>query len=146
MQGLYKKILIATDGSENNISAIKEGLRIAQACGSEIYAVYVIDDSVLNQASLSDGETPVYDQLKEEGKRAVERVKAMAGDVDVKTAVLEGKPAKEIVKFGADNGADLLVVGTTGKSHIESLLLGSVADALVRTAQCPVLVIKAKAV
>ncbi len=144
MQELYKNILIATDGSENNVAAIMEGLRIARACGSNVYAVYVIDDNVLNQASLSDGETPVYDQLKEEGKRAVERVKALSDGINVKAAVLEGKPSREIAGFAADNGVDLLVVGTVGKSDIEALLLGSVADALIRTAQCPVLVIKSK--
>lgn len=144
MQGLYKKIVIATDGSENNRAAVEEGLRIARACGSIVYAVYVIDDAVLNAASLGEGEAPVYEQLRDEGRRAVEGARAISDGIDVKTSVLEGKPAGEITRFGADIGADLLVVGTRGKSSIETLLLGSVADAVIRTATCPVLVIKSK--
>ena len=85
----------------------------------------------------------MYQLLKEEGEEAVGRVKAAApAGADVETHVLEGNPALEITKFAKDNDCDLIVVGTLGKSGIDRILLGSVAEKVVRIAPCPVLVIK----
>lgn len=138
MQGLYKNILIATDGSENNLSAVKEGLRVAQACGSKVSAVYVIDDAVL----VSDDETNVYRTLSAEGKKAVGRVQEMANGVDVQTFVIEGKPSRAIAEFVISHGIDLVVVGTKSKNAIESLILGSVAGSVIKAVDCPVLAVK----
>ncbi len=80
--------------------------------------------------------------LEDEGKRAVSQVKEMAGGLPVETFVLSGHPASTIVQFARDNGIDLIVTGTLGKSGIEELLLGSVADHVIRHAPCPVLVVK----
>jgi nucleotide-binding universal stress UspA family protein len=87
----------------------------------------------------------MYQLLKEEGEEAVGRVKAGAGpDVEIETRVLEGNPALEITKFAKDNDCDLIVVGTLGKSGIDRILLGSVAEKVVRIAPCPVLVIRSQ--
>jgi len=137
MQELYKNILIATDGSENNVAAIKEGLRVAQACGAAVSAVYVIDDSVLGTE-----DTDAYEELSAEGKKAVARVKEMAGGVEVQTFVIEGKPSNAIADFAAGHGIDLVVVGTKSKGTIESLLLGSVASSVIKAVACPVLAVK----
>lgn len=138
MQGLYKNILIATDGSENNLAAITEGLRIAQACGSIVNAVYVIDDNVL----ASDDDADIYQTLSAEGKKAVARVKEMAGGVEVQTFVIEGKPSRALADFASGHGIDLLVIGTKGKNALESLLLGSVASSVIKAVACPVLAVK----
>ncbi len=139
---LFKKILIATDGSEKNRSALDEGLRIARACGSVVYAVYVIDMSAFSSTS---GEIPMgdtYRMLEEEGRQAMSRVQALAGDVSVEMSVLEGRPATEIVELAKTKDVDLLVIGTHGKKGLERLLLGSVAEAVIRSAPCKVLVVK----
>jgi len=140
MQGLYKKILIATDGSENNLSAVKEGLRVAQACGSTVSAVYVIDDDVLG----TDGDMDIFSTLSAEGKKAVARVKEMAGGVEVQTFVIEGKPSRAIADFVTSHGIDLVVVGTKSKNALESLLLGSVASSVIKAVSCPVLAVKSQ--
>lgn len=143
MAQIFKNILIATDGSENNRTAIREALRIAQALGSKLVAVYVIDTNVLNSAAFGDGENFVYSSLKAEGDKAIEHLKEMAKDkVEVEVHILQGKPASAITEFAAKNGIDLIVVGASGKSGITGLLLGSVADRIIRTSSCPVLVIK----
>jgi nucleotide-binding universal stress UspA family protein len=56
--------------------------------------------------------------------------------------IREGKPAAEIIRFAAEKKADLIVIGSRGKGGLERLLLGSVADEVVRTAPCSVLVVK----
>ena len=140
MQGLYKNILIATDGSENNLSAVKEGLRVAQACGSTVSAVYVIDDDVLS----TDGDMDIFNTLSTEGKKAVARVKEMADGVEVQTFVIEGKPSRAIADFVSSHGIDLVVVGTKSKNALESLLLGSVASSVIKAVSCPVLAVKSQ--
>ena len=139
---LFKKILIATDGSEKNRSALDEGLRIARACGATVYAVYVIDMSAFSSTS---GEIPMgdtYRMLEEEGRQAMSRVQALAGDVSMEMSVLEGRPATEIVELAKTKDVDLLVIGTHGKKGLERLLLGSVAESVIRSAPCKVLVVK----
>jgi nucleotide-binding universal stress UspA family protein len=136
------RILIATDGSEKNRPALDEGIKIAHAFGADVYAVYVIDIGTF--ASMS-GDIPVgdtYQIFHAEAELAFSRINALAGDVKVETAILEGHPAAEIVKFAAAKKIDLIVIGTQGKKGLERLLLGSVAEEIIRSAPCKVLVVK----
>ena len=143
MSELFKKILIATDGSKYTKGAIREGLAIARLNRSRVFAVYVIDTRALTTVDGMPTPENMYVLLEQEGKQAVEQVKRMAGDLPVETAVITGHPASAITGFAKDKGVNLIVVGTLGKSGIEELLLGSVADKIIRTAPCPVLVVKA---
>jgi nucleotide-binding universal stress UspA family protein len=143
MEKLFGKILIATDASENNKPAVEEGLRIARSCGSIVHAVYVIDNRALDTVS---ADVPVrnttYQVIRDEAGKAVDKVLSHAGDVTVETAILEGQPSTEIVKYAAEKQIDLIVIGTRGKRGIERLLLGSVAENVIRSAECKVLVVK----
>lgn len=143
MAEIFKKILIATDGSKRTQSAVETGLQIASDHKSKVYAIYVVDTVTFTSIPMDVTWENMYQLLKDEGEEAVGRVKSAAGPgLDVETRVLEGNPALEITKFAKDNDLDLIVVGTLGKSGIDRLLLGSVAEKVVRIAPCPVLVIK----
>ena len=145
MAELFKKILIATDGSKRTQNAVETGLEIARVHQSKVSAVYVVDTVTFTSVPMDVTWENMYQLLKEEGEEAVGRVKAAApAGVDVETHVLEGNPALEITKFAKDNGIDLIVVGTLGKSGIDRILLGSVAEKVVRIAPCPVLVIRSQ--
>lgn len=139
---LFEKILIATDGSEKNRAALDEGIAIARACNALVYAVYVIDSRAIASAA---GDIPLgdtYRMYQTEADQALSRVRAQAGEMKVETAVLEGNPAAEVVRFAAAHTIDLIVIGTQGKKGLERLLLGSVAEEIIRSAQCKVLVVK----
>ena len=143
MAELFKKILIATDGSKRTQSAVQTGLEIARVHQSKVYVVYVVDTVTFTSVPMDVTWENMYQLLKEEGEEAAGRVKAEAGPgMEVETYVLEGNPALEITKFAKDHGCDLIVVGTLGKSGIDRILLGSVAEKVVRIAPCPVLVIR----
>jgi nucleotide-binding universal stress UspA family protein len=142
MAGLFHKVLIATDGSKYSQGAAREGLEIARLHGAKVFALYVIDTRALNMATGMPVPGNLYTVLQEEGMHAVGRVKQMAAGTEVETFVLPGLPASEIVDFAEDNGVDLIVMGSLGKSGIEALLLGSVASRVIRHAPCPVLVVK----
>jgi len=140
--GLFTKILVATDGSDKNRAAVDEGLRIGRACGVPAHVVYVADISALGSGSpdLMIGST--WEMVLREGEKALARIRDMAGDVALETVILEGKPAAEIVRYAREKEIDLIVIGTQGKRGIERILLGSVAESIIRTAPCKVLVVK----
>jgi len=142
MAEIFKKILIATDGSKRTQSAVETGIELARQHKSKIYAVYVVDTVTFTSIPMDVTWENMYQLLKDEGEDAVTRVRDIAQGLDLETHVLEGNPAVEITRFAMDNGVDLIVVGTLGKSGIDRILLGSVAEKVVRIAPCPVLVIK----
>lgn len=142
MAELFKKILIATDGSKRTQNAVDMGLKMAREQHSKVYAVYVVDTVTFTSIPMDVTWENMYQLLKDEGEEAVKVIKDNAAGTDVETHVLEGNPAVEITKFANDNGVDLIVMGTLGKSGIDRILLGSTAEKVIRIANCPVLVIK----
>ena len=142
MAELFKKILIATDGSKRTQDAVEMGLKIAKDQHSKVYAIYVVDTVTFTSIPMDVTWENMYQLLKDEGEEAVKLIKDKAEGIDVETHVLEGNPAVEITKYAADNGVDLIVMGTLGKSGIDRILLGSTAEKVIRIAHCPVLVIK----
>lgn len=144
MAELFKKILIATDGSKRTQDAVEMGLKIAKDQGSKVYAIYVVDTVTFTSIPMDVTWENMYQLLKDEGEEAVKIIKDKAAGTDVETHVLEGNPAVEITKYAADNGVDLIVMGTLGKSGIDRILLGSTAEKVIRIAHCPVLVIKSE--
>lgn len=139
---LFKRILIATDGSENNYAAIYEAIRIAKISRSMVYAVYVIDSSTYSSVSADVPLGNTYQVYQAEAEKAFSRIISLAGNLNVETNILEGRPAAEVVKFAQTNNCDLIVIGTQGKSGLVRLILGSVAEDIIRSAQCKVLVVK----
>jgi nucleotide-binding universal stress UspA family protein len=140
---LFEKILVATDGSERNKAAVEEALKIGRIGGSTVIAAYVMDVSVFESASpdvvvVRD----TWNVIQREADAALARIRTLADGVNLETIILEGKPAAEIVRFATENQIDLIVIGTKGKRGFERLLLGSVAEHVVREASCKVLVVK----
>jgi nucleotide-binding universal stress UspA family protein len=141
-EGLFTRILVATDGSERNRAAVEEALRIGRACGSPVHAVYVADISTLESASADVVIGDTWDLVQREAAMALARIRDIAEGVELETVVLEGKPATEILRYAKEQGIDLIVIGTQGKRGIERILLGSVAENIIRNASCKVLVVK----
>ncbi|WP_440950949.1 universal stress protein [Methanosphaerula subterraneus] len=83
-----------------------------------------------------------YLLLQNEANQVLDRVRTLGGDLKMETKILEGRPATEIVDFAENNGIDLIVIGTQGKTGIKRLLLGSVAETVIRSATSMVLVVK----
>lgn len=147
MSGIFDRVLIATDGSENNMAAVEKGLAVARLCGSAVYAVYVVDAAMADSTGpvITSASGDLIRRLEAEGMAALGRVQEMAAGLELKTIVILGRPAPSIVACATENKADLIVVGSQGKGGIERLLLGSVASKVVQTADRPVLVVKSRA-
>jgi len=142
MTGIYQNIVITTDGSEKNISAVIEGLMIARLTGACVKVIFVIDMKPLYSGVAEESYGDIYDSYEKDGKDALQNIRDLAGDLKIETYLLSGKPATEIVRFAKENETDLLIVGTQGKSGLGKMILGSVAENVVRTAPCSVLVVR----
>ncbi|KKG11490.1 universal stress protein [Methanosarcina sp. 2.H.A.1B.4] len=144
---LYRKIMIATDGSESARKAADTAIELARLSGAKIYAVCVIDRSIYSSAPEDmEWEEAMYDRFRELGEEAVSYVEKTAKNagLQVEPTLLEGHPAEEIVNFAEKNGVDLIIVGSLGKSGIERFLIGSVSENVFRNAKGPVLVVRGR--
>ena len=138
----FKKILIPTDGSEYTQKAITQGLEIARVMGAEVTALYVVDQTSFVNFPMDSTVVSIYSLLEKEGQDAVDHVVEEGAKVGVKVTPLvqEGSPVKRIVELAKDH--DLVVMGTLGRTGISKILLGSVAERVVRFAPTPVLVVR----
>lgn len=146
MDGKFKKILIATDSSQHTKSAITEGMALAKLAGAKVYVVYVVDTAAFASMPMDATWESMYELLRKEGDAATRKIEteAVAQNLEIERVILEGNPAHEIVKFADTNKIDLIVMGTLGKSGLERFLLGSVAEKVIRTATCPVMVVRSE--
>lgn len=142
-EGTYNKIMIATDGSEPARKAIEKGVNLAKITGAKLYAVYVIIPTA-HSARDFGWEKVAMEHFSSEGQGATRFVEdaAKAADVEVESVLLEGHPADEIIKFAEQNGIEMIVMGTLGKTGLDRFLLGSVAENVVRNSKVPVLVVR----
>jgi len=141
-----KKILVATDFSEAADAALSYGRAFARAFSARLHVLHVVDDMYLRLGG--DAYAAVLPELQQDVERqARERLDALLMDNDptplpTDTIIREGAAAPEIVKYAKDADIDLIVVGTHGRSAVAHLLMGSVAERVVRTASCPVLTVR----
>ena len=143
-----KKILVATDFSEPSEAALAYGRELARTFGAKLTVLYVVEN-VLTRAYGTEGFVLAEPDLQaglEASARAQVDALLSAEDRDVLRAsgrvITSNAPAAAIVTCARDEGVDLLVMGTHGRGAMAHLLMGSVAERVVRTAPCPVLTVR----
>jgi nucleotide-binding universal stress UspA family protein len=145
---IYRKIMVATDGSEFVRGAVATAIEIARLSEAKLYTVYVIPDDGFSVTYPKDVqlEKTFADYFRTEGKEATAYVETSGRDekIEVESVILEGSPAHEIADFAEKNDIDLIVMGTHGKTGIRRFLLGSVAENVVRHSRRAVLVVRGK--
>jgi nucleotide-binding universal stress UspA family protein len=143
---MYKRILIATDGSDKSRLAAVEGIELAKALGAEILALNVVNEVVIASAvrQLGSDRKEVEDKLMAGGKKAVDDLQKMgsAAGVKVDPMVRMGSPANMVIDVANSEGADLIVMGSHGESGASKLLIGSVVQKVLYWATMPVLVVR----
>ena len=152
----FKKILIATDGSEHVKKAVTYAIELAMLYGAKLHAVYVMDIKAdcareLYTDRSSGGlkrilrkESHCAEIYRKEGEAATKYIEEIAKNegLDIKKWIVQGHPAEEILKLAQDQYIDLIVMGTLGRGGIEKFLLGSVADKVIRNSRVPVLTVR----
>lgn len=141
---MYDDVLIPTDGSDVASDTMEHGLAIAADHDAIIHALYVIDNRLVMAADRSDRDA-VRDNLEREGEAAIERIVDAATErgLEARSALRSGTPDREIINYSAENGIDLIAIGSHGKSPREKVQsLGSVSERVVDSATVPVFVVK----
>lgn len=153
---MYKRIVVATDGSDTSSIAVEHAVQLAKDQRARLRFVHVVE-SIGYAVSLAGAypfdPTPLWEALREDGRKALAtaEAKARSAGVDAETALLEDQEPPErvaaiLAKDAQKWDADLIVLGTHGRRGFDRLLLGSVAQALIRMAPTPVLLVRAKTI
>ena len=146
---MFKKIMVATDGSQTSIRTAELAVGLARLSRGSIIAIYVVDVYRLahlpGYAAFPSLSSRLMELMLKEGELAISEVENMACDAGVpfSSIIAEGDPSQEIVKRSHKSGADLLVLGRIGRSDLEKILLGCVAEKVVRHSKIPVLIVPA---
>ena len=123
-----KKILYPTDFSSYSNQAYFHALALAETYGASLTVVYV-------HAPDTSGDKAYW-------KGQLEQVRPVNPRIPVTHVLLDGDPADEISRYAADAGIDVIVIGTHGRTGVDRLVMGSVAERVMREAPCSVLVVK----
>ena len=135
-------ILVATDGSPASAAASDEAIDLAQRLGAHLLVINVVNIPEVTAASAMFPGTVIG--AREEAESIARAVvdEARRSGVIATYLTWEGQPGEAIVSAAESEGADLIVVGTHGRSVIGRLLLGSVSEYVVRHSRVPVLVVR----
>ena len=138
----FKKILVPTDGSEYTKASIFKAVELAKIVGASITALYVVDQNVFGNVPFDASVTAIYNKMEMEGKNATSFVEKICkeNNIEVDEKIISGGPVKTIVE--ESKNYDLIVMGTLGRTGFSKLMMGSVAERVIRYAKCPVLVVK----
>ena len=139
---MYKRILVPTDGSEFAKKAQKHALFLAKVSGAEIIAVSVTENNFVNGLPLDDEVYQLNQILKERSEENLKEFDELNVDeLKITHVIREGSPAKVILEDAGEEDVDLIVMGSSGKSGFDRFIMGSVADKVVNSAKCAVLVV-----
>jgi nucleotide-binding universal stress UspA family protein len=136
--GMYNHVVVPTDGSDAAERAADHTLDIAERYGADVHVVYVVDTTIYE---LADAPRSIVGLLKQGGQNAVERIATDARDrnLPVTTDVLRGVPHEEILAYARGVDADMIAMGTRGRTADTDRLLGSTTARVVRRSDVPVL-------
>ena len=138
-----RKILVPIDFSDLSRAALRHAARVARWTSAEVHAIHVVParSTLWALAPTLGPHTPESGRWRSE-REVEEFVQAVAARGGVWSVhVREGEPMHEIVDLARTSGADLIVMGTHGRSGLKRLVLGSVAEGVLRRTPCPVLTV-----
>ena len=144
----FTRILVPTDFSPAADLALAHAKALAQAFGASLHLLHVFDDPYTAAAYAPEVFATLPPEYREAAfADAVRQLNQRIGAQEIRefggtTDVVVGSPAREIVRVAAERGVDLIVMGTHGRSGLAHLVLGSVAERVVRTAPCAVLTVR----
>ena len=137
---MYDEILLPTDGSDAAEAAVEHAVRLARTYDARVHVLYVVEPL---PAAEYDA-TSVLDALRREGDRVTGETadRLERSELETVTAVRTGAAHRVILDYAAESGIDLIVMGTHGRRGLGRVLLGSVAEKVVRLADQPVMTVR----
>lgn len=143
-----KRIVVPLDFSAYSKQALAYATAYASKFGASLYILHVIEEQ-LHPAYYVTGDVSIFKlipDLREKSHTALQQFagKEIPKNIEHSFHIREGRAHNEIVNFGEEQDADLIVITTHGLSGLDHLLIGSTTEKVVRKAKCPVLAVKAK--
>ncbi|KYH27188.1 universal stress protein [Halalkalicoccus paucihalophilus] len=138
---MYDRILVPTDGSTDAENALSHAVELAAAFDATIHGLYVVDLDRYGSVGSFD---PLDKRLEGIGREALATVERVAADrgVETVTELREGSVHRQINDYAAEHDIDAIVMGSRGRSRLDRMLVGSVTERVVRTADRPVIVVR----
>ena len=141
-----RKILVPTDFSLGARGALKLAISLARPMGASItlFNVFPLPNYILPDGTVFLAEAPTVAQIASRASDALTQIKhGLASEgLTVHVDAVAGAPADEIVRYARENAFDMVIMGTHGRTGLAHLLIGSVAERVVRTSSCPVLTVR----
>jgi len=140
---MFRKILVAVDDSAIAAHAAETGVRLARSVGAELGFIHVVDTSEAYAPETGVAAADVIAIEVRAGKKLLERLgrRAEGTPTTVEFAAV-GNPALEVARAAKEWPADVIVIGSHGRGGLRRVLMGSVAEGVMRHAPCPVLVVR----
>ncbi|QSZ66520.1 universal stress protein [Methanofollis aquaemaris] len=141
---MFHTIVVAVDGSEISMKALETAMHEAEVWDADLHLVYVVETSMFSSIPMDNTWEIIYSLLETEGKEVFEkaRTRAEQEELSIETHLRDGHAGNEILALADEVGADLIIIGSRGKSNIDRLLLGSVSEHVVRNSSCTTMVVR----
>lgn len=141
---MFRKILVAIDGSEPANRALEAAIEEAGVWNAEVHVIYVVESGLFSSLPMDNTLEVIYSVLQKEGEEILEsaRKKADAAGISLTTHLRQGHAGSQIVSLAEELGIDLIVLGSYGKSGVDRLLLGSVTDYVVQNSPITTTVVR----
>lgn len=141
VSNLFKKILLAADGSEHSLRSANHAIELAEKFNGSIEAIYVVDGNTAKSDVLHAADKF---EIELKRKEKIKKVRELLEDSGVvfKTHILHGEAGPTIVAHANENNFDCVVIGSRGLNNLQEFLLGSVSHKVAKRADCPVLIVK----
>ncbi|GIN98760.1 universal stress protein [Siminovitchia terrae] len=139
---MYKRLLVAADGSKNSIRAAEEAAKLARlAEGAVVELIYVMDYSKSKGEVLQSRDGEMLEAERRKKLVPVEDV-FVKSEVPYKVTILNGDPGPAIVEYVNKSTCDMLVIGSRGLNTLQEMVLGSVSHKVAKRVESPVLIVK----
>lgn len=148
---MFRKMVVALDGSDLSKKALEAAVQLAAEQNSELHLLHVVKEVVIPPYVVGeiayatrDYNTELNEVLRNEGQELLKEAmeKAEGAKLVSRTILITGDPATEIVNYARDNAMQLVVMGSRGLGTLKEMMLGSVSHKVAQLAPCPVLIIK----
>lgn len=142
-----RRILVPVDFSEHSDRALRYGAALCERTGAELHAVHAVSERYFPDAYFAEAAeiqamaAAAEERVPEALHRNVHEV--LGEDADVRTRIEAGSPAQAVSEYAEEEDVDLVVISSHGRTGLERVLMGSVAEGVIRRAPCPVLTVKA---
>lgn len=139
-----KRILVPIDFSEPSEAALKYGIALARGFNAKLYLLHVLAKAPAENTESVEYPIGLFERMRDAAREHLGNILTdhRAKDLSSEFTTQVGTPHAEIIRYAKDHDIDLIVMGTHGRGPVAHMLMGSVAEHVVRRAPCPVLTVR----